>query len=136
MSKKPFTSEEIIILRQNPFTYKVTNSTLSFTKEFKELFITEYNAGVIPRQILANHGYDPEILGDRRIWGISQHLRAQYEDSGGCFSENGTVSKKTKNPDKPLSEKDELRRLRQEVDYLKQEIEFLKKISSIRTTRK
>ena len=136
MSKKPFTSEEIIILRQNPFTYKVTNSTLSFTKEFKELFITEYNAGGIPRQILANHGYDPEILGDRRIWGISQHLRAQYEESGGNFSGCSTVSRRAKNPDKLLSEKDELKQLRQEVDYLKQEIEFLKKISSIRTTRK
>ena len=136
MSKKPFTAEEIIILRQNPFTYKVTNSTLSFTKEFKELFITEYNAGVIPRQILANHGYDPEILGDRRIWGISQHLRAQYEEAGGSFSGCNTVSRRAKNPDKLLSEKDELKRLRLEVDYLKQEIEFLKKISSIRTTRK
>ena len=136
MSKKPFTAEEIIILRQNPFTYKVTNSTLSFTKEFKELFITEYNAGVIPRQILANHGYDPEILGDRRIWGISQHLRAQYEEAGGSFSGCSTVSRRAKNPDKLLSEKDELKRLRLEVDYLKQEIEFLKKISSIRTTRK
>ena len=136
MSKKPFTAEEIIILRQNPFTFKVTNSTLSFTKEFKELFITEYNAGVIPRQILANHGYDPEILGDRRIWGISQHLRAQYEEAGGSFSGCSTVSRRAKNPDKLLSEKDELKRLRQEVDYLKQEIEFLKKISSIRTTRK
>ena len=136
MSKKPFTAEEIIILRQNPFTYKVTNSTLSFTKEFKELFITEYNAGVVPRQILANHGYDPEILGDRRIWGISQHLRAQYEESGGSFSGCSTGSRRAKNPDKLLSEKDELKRLRLEVDYLKQEIEFLKKISSIRTTRK
>ncbi|MBQ8281361.1 MAG: transposase [Lachnospiraceae bacterium] len=136
MSKKPFTAEEIFILRQNPFTYKVTNSTLSFTKEFKELFITEYNSGITPRQILASHGYDPEILGDRRIWGISQHLRAQYEESGGSFSVSSTVSRRTKNPNKQLSEKDELKRLRQEVDYLKQEIEFLKKISSIRTTRK
>lgn len=136
MGKKPFTAEEIIILRQNPFTYKVTNNTLSFTKEFKELFITEYNAGVIPRQILANHGYEPEILGDRRICGISQHLRAQYEESGGNFSGCSTGSRRSKNPDKMSSEKDELKRLRQEVDYLKQEMEFLKKISSIRTTRK
>lgn len=111
MSKKPFTAEEIIILRQNPFTYKVTNNTLSFTKEFKELFITEYNAGITPRQILANHGYDPEILGDRRIWGISQYLRAQYEESGGSFSGRSTVSRRIKNPDKPLSEKDELKLL-------------------------
>lgn len=132
MSRKQFTPEEIFILRQNPFTYKVTNNTLSFTKEFKERFITAYNAGDTPRQILADHGYDPEMLGDRRIWGISQHLRAQYAESGSGFSEY----RRAKKSDKPLSEKDELKLLRQEVDYLKQEIEFLKKISSIRTTRK
>lgn len=132
MGRKTFTSEEINLLRQNPFTYKATNNTLSFTKEFKELFMEKYNAGILPRQILADHGYDPELLGDRRIWGISYHLRAQYAESGGSFTE----CRKSKTSDKPLSEKDELKQLRQEVDYLKQEIEFLKKISSIRTTRK
>ena len=136
MSKKTFTAEEIIILRQNPFTYKVTERTLSFTKEFKELFITEYNSGITPRQILADHGYNIEILGEHRMWGIAQHIRAQYKETGGILSECSTGSRRTKTADKLLAEKDELKRLRQEVDYLKQEIEFLKKISSIRITRK
>ena len=132
MSRKTFTAEEINLLRQNPFTYKVTNSTLSFTKEFKELFMEKYNAGMLPRQIFADHGYDPELLGDRRIWGISHYLRTQYAESEGNFAE----SRKSKVSYKPLSEKEELKQLRQEVDYLKQEIDFLKKISSIRITRK
>jgi len=134
MSRKPFSDEEILILRQNVFTYNVTYNTLSFTKEFKELFIAEYNAGKVPRQILLDHGYDPEILGDRRVWGISQRLRQQY-DQYGEFSE-GTANTKSQRPSGPLSEKDELKQLRHEVDYMKQEIEFLKKISSVRTTRK
>ena len=132
MGRKTFTSEEINILRKNPFTYKVTNSTLSFTKEFKKLFMENYNAGILPRQIFADHGYDPELLGDRRIWGISHYLRVQYAESEGNFS----TYRKAKTSNKPLSEKDELKQLRQEVDYLKQEIDFLKKISSIRITRK
>lgn len=136
MGKKLFTAEEIIILRKNPFTYKVNTNTISFTKEFKELFIAEYNTGVTPHQIFVNRGYDPEILGNRRVWSISQRIRKQYRESDGCFPESGTVSRSSKNPSRLLSEKDELKQLRQEVDYLKQEIEFLKKISSIRTTRK
>lgn len=136
MSKKSFTTEEKEILLQNPYTYKVTDHTLSFTKEFKKIFIEKYREGVIPRKILTDHGYDPEMLGDRRIWGIAQHLREQYEDSGGIFNEGHVGYRKHKKPSAQLSEKEELKQLRQEVDYLKQEIEFLKKISSIRTTRK
>lgn len=134
MSKKPFTDEEMDVLRQNPFTFKVTRNTLSFTKEFKELFVAEYNDGNIPRQILIDHGYDPEMLGDRRIWGISQHIRKQYKKCGKVHE--GTSCAKPTGQAKPLSVKDELKQLRHEVDYMKQEIEFLKKISSIRTTGK
>lgn len=136
MSRKSFTVEEINILRENPFTYKVTNSTISFTKEFKKIFIEKYSEGMLPRQILIEHGYDPDILGDRRIWGIAQHLKEQYSESGGNFSEGYTGGRRSKKPAGQLSEKEELKQLRQEVNYLKQEIEFLKKISSIKTTRK
>lgn len=136
MSKKMFSTEEMAILQQNPFTFRVTTNQISFTKEFKEIFIAKYNTGVIPRQILTDCGYEPEMFGDRRIWGISQYIRTQYSESAGTFSNSSKVSRKSKGDTKPLSEKEELRQLRQEVDYLKQEVEFLKKISSIRITRK
>ena len=134
MSKKPFSDEEMAILHQNPFTYKVTRNTLLFTREFKELFLAEYNAGSIPRQILIDHGYDPEMLGDRRVWGISQYIRQQYGKYGEVHE--GTTIAKPPVSTKPLSDKEELKQLRHEVDYMKQEIEFLKKISSIRNTGK
>ncbi len=135
MSKKTFTEQEVCILRQNPFTFKATQHSLYFTKEFKELFLKEFNAGKIPRQILADHGYDPEMLGDRRVWGISYHIRKQYEKYGDVH-EGITRSKPPVGRTTPLSEKDELKQLRHEVDYMKQQIEFLKKISSTRTTGK
>ena len=56
MSKKVFTNEEVEMLRNNPYTYAVTPHILSFTKEFKELFWKEYQAGEIPRQILEKWG--------------------------------------------------------------------------------
>ena len=36
MSKKLFTEEEQQLLRQNPYVYSVSESSLSLTKEFKE----------------------------------------------------------------------------------------------------
>ena len=134
MSKKVFTNEEVAMLRNNPYTYAVTPHTLSFTKEFKELFWKEYQAGEIPRQILEKHGFPADVLGKQRIWGIAHTIKAQY------YSEEGLrEGSRKKNPpagrDCKTTE-ETVRQLQNEVQYLRQEIEFLKKISSIRTTRK
>lgn len=139
MGRKPFTDEEMHLLRQNPYTYRVTKYQLTFTKAFKEIFYSEYQTGELPRQILADHGYDPAILGERRIWGASSHIREQYEKYGGFHEGNSlrkAKSSTTLAPDVSLSEQEELKQLRHEVNYLKQEVEFLKKVSSVKTTRK
>ena len=139
MSRRQFTEEQINILRQNPYVFSVTCTRLTLTREFKELFMTAYQAGELPRSILENHGFDIGILGERRIWSISQHIREEYKKYGEFhegYGPRASRSTPSADPNQPLSEKDELKQLRHEVDYLKQEMEFLKKISSIRTTRK
>lgn len=139
MSRKHFTEEQINILRQNPYVYSVTGVRLTLTKEFKETFMTAYQAGELPRSILEDHGFDISILGERRVWSISQHIREEFKKYGEFHEGYGPRSSRsapTSDPNQSLSEKDELKQLRHEVDYLKQEMEFLKKISSIRTTRK
>ena len=139
MSRKQFTEVQLRILRQNPYIYSVTGTRMTLTKEFKEIFIKAYQAGELPRNILQDHGFDISILGERRVWSISQHIRDEYKKYGKFHEGYGPRdpgSRPPANPDQPLSEKDELQQLRLEVDYLKQEIDFLKKISSIRTTRK
>ena len=132
MSKKSFTDDEIAELRSNPFTYAVTAHTLSFTKEFKELFMEKVNAGILPRQILEDSGYSTQILGKTRIWGIAHTIKKQfYSEHGlreGSLPKDGNSS--------TASTEDSIQNLRTEVEYLRQEVEFLKKISSIRNTGK
>lgn len=139
MSRKQFTEEQLNILRKNPYVYSVTGARMTLTKKFKEIFMTAYQAGELPRSILENHGFDISILGERRVWSISQHIRDEYKKYGEFHEGYGPRNPGKRPPtdsDQPLSEKDELKQLRHEVDYLKQEVDFLKKISSIRTTRK
>ena len=140
MSRKLFTKEQQQLLRQNPYIFSVTETRITLSKEFKEIFMTAYKAGESPRKILEDHGFDINIIGERRIWSISQHIRTEYQKYGEfhqgyrprAAADTHPVSADTS----PVSEADEIRQLRHEVDYLKQEMEFLKKISSIRTTRK
>ena len=141
MSRKLFTEGQQQLLRQNPYIYSVTETRITLTKEFKELFMTVYKAVESSRNILEDHGFDISIIGERRIWSISQHIRIEYKKYGEFHKGYGPRSESA-SPDalsdaaKPVSETDEIKQLRHEVDYLKQEMEFLKKISSIRTTRK
>ncbi len=73
-----FTEEQMASLRQNPYVYSVTQGTLTLTKEFKEIFYAEYQRGILPRNILEQHGFDLNALGTHRIWSISQHIRDEY----------------------------------------------------------
>lgn len=136
MSRTLFTTEQLITLRNNPYIYSVSSSRIVLTKEFKEIFMNAYLAGESPRKILEDHGFDISIIGERRIYGISQHIRAEYEKHGEFHEGYRKTGPKSSSNDKPLSKEDELKQLKHEVDYLRQEVEFLKKISSIKNTRK
>ena len=102
--------------------------------------MTAYNTGTSPRTILEDHGFDISIIGERRIWSISQRIRTEYQKYGEFhegYSTRRTLANQSDSTDKSVpSDSDKLRQLQHEVDYLKQEMEFLKKISSVRTTRK
>ncbi len=67
MSKKLFTNEEIEILSKNIYVKNVTNKGITYTDEFKHLFIVENESGKLPRQIFENAGFDVNILGMKRV---------------------------------------------------------------------
>ena len=58
MSKAKFTSEQQQLLRNNPYTVRVTEDVLYLSKEFKELFYKEYLAGAMPL-LGASYGRNP-----------------------------------------------------------------------------
>ena len=132
MSKRRFTEEEARILRENPFTLKVTDSHIVFTREFKELYINEYNNGLTSRQIVEKYGYDSEILGTNRIRALHslfcKSLRNESEQHEG-HNKTLTVSGEEVTVDT-------IRKMQERIEYLEQEMEFVKKISSTRTSRK
>lgn len=139
MSRKVFTEAEQQLLRQNPYIYSVTERKISLTKEFKEIFITAYQAGQSPRKILEAHGFDIAIIGERRVCSISQHVRAEYKKYG-CFHEGGIQRSAATGANSDTAESsstaEELKLIRREMEFIKQQLAFLKKVSSIRNTRK
>ena len=109
MSKKLFTEEQLAVLRQNPYVYSVSPGRLSLTKNFKEIFFSEYRQGISPRMILENHGFDIKVLGERRVWSISLHIRKEYEKYGE-FHEGNPGRKPLNTPARhPVSEKEQIK---------------------------
>lgn len=135
---KEYTAKEMKALRANPYTFKVTKSKLYFTVEFKEAFWTAYQAGVAPRKILEDLGYDLGIFGQKQIDSIAQRVRGQASDGKG-FRQGECRTRRRKGclaaPEgAPAESQGLLAGILNEVRYLRQEVEFLKKITKTKDT--
>ena len=71
---REYTAKEMKLLKANPYTFKVTKNKLYFTVAFKEAFWTAYQAGMAPRKILEDLGYDLEMFGQKQIDSMVQEL--------------------------------------------------------------
>ncbi len=126
---KEYTSREIKELESNPYTFKVTNKRLYFTKEFKKEFWIRYQAGYTPRAIVEELGYSLDILRQKQIDSIVQRIKKEAL-SGKGFSEG--YSRKNRVASKVImdgtqEENVDISRIRAELLYLRQEVDFLKK---------
>lgn len=116
-------------LEKNPYTYKVTDTRILFTKEFKQTFWIKYNAGMSPRAILKDLDYDLCYFSQGQIDNIVQHLRKKII-AGEEFTE-GYSKEKRPNIKLPLADNspNTIQQMQNEITYLRQEVEFLKKVS-------
>ena len=58
MSNKLFTKEEVKILSKNKYVKNVSNKAITYTDEFKSIFIAEYEKGKFPREIFEEFGFE------------------------------------------------------------------------------
>lgn len=138
--KNYFTEEQQTELYNNLYTYKVTKSCIKFTDEFKNAFWKMYIDEMPIKEIFKNLGYDPAMLGEKRIEGFVYHLRKEKLNNEQRTKSANRTSKvrrpplDTKYSDMPSQ--DAIRAMEAELTYLRQEVEFLKKISQLEKSKK
>lgn len=125
MGKNYFNDEQLQQLQLNPYVKNVSNKAITYTDEFKIVFTEEYLKGNPPSVILREMGFDPHILGKKRIDRFVGNVY-KYQARNGDFSDmrkeySGRLSTKE------LPDKERIARLEHQVKFLKQENEFLKK---------
>lgn len=82
MSNKIFTQDEIEILSSNKYVKHVSAKGITYTDEFKRIFIAENEKGKIPTVIFKECGFDIDILGLDRVKSSGKRWRAAYREDG------------------------------------------------------
>ena len=123
MGKNYFTSEQVEQLKKNKYVKHVSEKSITYTEEFKEVFIYEYNLGKIPSQILIEMGFDLKVLGRSRIDGISERVKKQAIRSEGFKDTRAEFSGRPRTKD--LTQEELIERQKQEIELLKAKVEYL-----------
>ena len=126
MAKKMFSQEEIRDLQANPYVEKVGKKSITYTQEFREFFVSEYQKGKLPTQILRTAGFNTSVLGRERIHSICTRFRKMEQRPEGLADTRKGNSGRPSTKD--LTQEEEIKRLKNKIKYLEQENEFLKKI--------
>lgn len=128
MSNKIFTQKELEILLQNQYVKNVSAKGITYTDEFKRIFIAENEKGKFPRQIFEEHGFDINILGMMRVKSSGKRWRTAYRTDGICGLNDTRKGNSGRPLEKDLSVEEKYERLKAQNNLLKAENELLKKI--------
>lgn len=128
MSKKIFTEKERELLSRNQYVKKVSIKGITYTNEFKRVFIVENDNGKFPRAIFEEHGFDINIIGIERVKAAGKRWRAAYRKNGICGLQDTRKENSGRPSEKELSIEEKYARLKAQNNLLKAENELLKKI--------
>ena len=123
MGKNYFTPEQVEQLRKNKYVKHVSEKAITYTEEFKEVFMSEYNSGKIPSQILTEMGFDYKVLGKQRIGSIRKRAKKQAIRPEGFKDIRSIKSGRPRTKD--LTQEELIERQKQEIEVLKAKVEFL-----------
>lgn len=129
MRAQAFTNEEVKILEGNKYTAFVSNSSIRFTLEFKEMFMGRRQEGIPARRIFQEAGYDVGVLGTCRIKNFAKRIPKEASAPCGLHEGYHTHRKRPENTDYGRMPPEEaMAGMQREILYLRQELDFIKKI--------
>lgn len=127
MSIKTFTEKQIILLSNNQYVMNVSDKAITYTDEFKRIFMSENENGKLPRLIFEEHGFDIDIVGMERAKSSGNRWRRAYKKEG-ILGLSDMRKEKSGTIYKELTNEQKIERYKAQIKLLKAENEILKKI--------
>jgi len=131
MSNKIFTQDEIEILSSNKYVKHVSAKGITYTDEFKRLFIAENEKGKLTIAIFEECGFNIDILGLDRVKSSGKRWRAAYREDGVHGLQDTRAENSGRPREKDLTLEEKYERLMAQNKLLKAENELLKKIEML-----
>lgn len=128
MPRKFFNDIEIKSLSNNPYVKSVSSKGITYTDEFKRIFIAESNSGKLPRTIFEENGFDIEVLGIVRVQRVASRWRTAYKKEGVLGLQDTRKGNAGRPTQKELSLEEKIARLEAQIQLLRAENELLKKL--------
>lgn len=130
MSKKLFTKHEIKVLSQNKYIKNISEKAITYTSEFRRLFIAENLNGKSSRAIFEACGFDIDIIGMGRIDSSGCRLRRAYNKNGVLGLDDTRKGNSGRPLERDLTLEKKFSRSEARIKYLEAEIELLKKLDA------
>ena len=128
MSKITFNKETIESLKQNPYVVKVSEKSITYSDEFKRLFIEEYLKGKLPRIIFEEAGFDVTLLGIKRYEQAAARWLRAYNNDGIVGLRDTRKENNGRPTDKEVTKDDIILRQEAKIKLLEEQLELLKKL--------
>ncbi len=61
---------------------RISDKAITYADEFKQLFIDQYMAGKLPREIFEANGFDVNVIGIQRVKECAKRWRKAYGKDG------------------------------------------------------
>ena len=126
--RKDLTPAEIAELRENPWIDSIQGQNISYSEDFKQEAYRELMDGKSMHTIFFEHGINPEVVGDGRIYVLTYRLRKRADNEEGFKDLRANNQRKPSKPSKEQTLAARVSDLEHELAYTRQEVEFLKKI--------
>lgn len=128
MSKITFDETTIELLKKNPYITKISEKSITYSDEFKRLFIEEYLKGKTPKVIFSEFGFDVEILGVKRYEQAAARWIRAYRKDGIIGLRDIRQDNAGRPTEKNLSKDDIIQKQQAKIQLLEEQLELLKKL--------
>ena len=131
MSKKLFSNKDIELLSKNKYVKKVSEKGITYTDEFKRLFISENEKGKFPRDIFVECGFDIDVIGLKRIQSAGSRWRSAFRRNGIEQLQDTRKFNTGRSTEKDLSLEKKYEKLQAKLKLLQADNELLKKLEML-----
>jgi hypothetical protein len=131
VSKKLFTSKEVLELRKNIHVKAVSDKAITYQDTFKEEAVLNYLNGKCAKAIFQEAGFDITVLGSKRVSSCIKRWTIAYKKDGVLGLKDTRSTNSGRPLERELSDKEVIHRLEAQNLLLKAENELLKKIKKI-----